>query len=179
MSDKILLPKFLTRDVAILAVATVVEGVITSRRFVSLLKRLMFHIVVLVPARREQTIGPSGRFREWPNEYSIEPHVLYEYSHGDESEWPHEFREIARSKAHQRWCGLNEDQTDIMPHLLAPGDTPFWGTAEYKQVVVACSGVQPWFDSMIAGMVAHMCVALAHDEWMKSQNKRDEVSLID
>lgn len=177
MSDKILLPKFLTKDEAALAVSTVVDAV-TTRKFGPQLKRFMFHIVVLVPVLKEETSGPSGRFRDWPNDYSVEPHLLYEYSHGDKSDWPHEFDDIARSKAHQRWHGRNDDRTNVMPHLMVPGDTQFWGTAEYQSVVVACSGVQPWFDKMISGMVAHMCVALAYEKWMAGQEKKDEVTFL-
>ncbi|MFZ2484670.1 MAG: hypothetical protein WAW81_01880 [Minisyncoccia bacterium] len=130
------------------------------------LNRRMCHIVVLVPAMKKVS-------RDYPN-HLIKPHVLLEHSFGPRSEWPWKFDEIARSKALQLW----HDRLDVMPHLLSPGDTPFWGGVKRHGIVVACSGVQPWFDKMISGMVADTCVALAQDCWENSQDKKDDVCFL-
>ena len=35
-------------------------------------------------------------------------------------------------------------------------------------IVVTCSGLQPYIDKMIAGMVADMLITMAHEAWMTS-----------
>ncbi len=172
MSEPILIPKFLTKGMVARIIGLVVGMVMDDAFFP--LKRRMLHIVVLVPAMRDDRISS---FPKWPN-YPIYPHLLYEYSLGDKSEWPHKFDEIAEYKALQLWHGRNDDRTDIMPHLLFPGDTPYWGGVKRHGIVVTCSGVQPWFDKMISGLIADACIAMSYDRWMALEAKEKNVDFL-
>ncbi|MEK7649378.1 MAG: hypothetical protein AAB367_00215 [Patescibacteria group bacterium] len=152
-------PKFLTKDVAETATDRVIA--MATRDFP--LKRQDCHIVVLAPSMEQDSM--------WPN-YNITPFVLYEKSVGARSEWQHSYDVIARRKAAQLWQERNDGRTDCMPHLLFPGDTPYWGGVERDGIVVACSGFQAWFDKMVAGMIADACIALAYNLWVESDDKR-------
>ena len=165
-------PKFLTQRVAQCAVDTVLNATILSSDLTGTFKRTMCHVVVLVPSI-DRAREPST---EWPN-CSMGPYCLYEKSVGDRKEWPHDFSVIARSKAMQLWQDRNDDRTDVMPHLLFSGDTAFWGGVKRSGIVVTCSGVQAYFDKMIAGMTADMCIALAYHNWMTS-NERNEGAML-
>lgn len=152
MKEKPVTPKFLTEELA----ATAVQNVLPIIKNLSgFLRGQMCHIVILVPTR-------DG-----------DPHLLYEYSLGDRDQWFRKFNEIALNKAKQRWDDRNDDRTDSMPHLLFPGETPFWGAVKKYGIVVACSGFQPWFDKMISGIIADMCIALAYNAWMTSKERED------
>ena len=37
---------------------------------------------------------------------------------------------------------------------MREGDLPFYGSFVYGNVVVACSGVEQWFDMLVSGWVA-------------------------
>lgn len=152
-------PKFLTKEVADQAMNAVWEMVSLQPPFNERLKRLAFHVTVLGP---EMDHGTST----YPN-YPIRPIVIAEQGFGDKNLWSHDFAEIAQCKALQLWHDRNNGATTIMPHLLFPNDTPFWGGVKRDGIVVACSGVQAHFDRMIAGMVADGCVALAYDAYKK------------
>ena len=65
-----------------------------------------------------------------------------------------------------------------MPHLLFTGETPYWGGVKRRGIVVTCSGVQPWFDKMVSGMIADAMVALAYDAWMNSQIINGQVDFL-
>ena len=73
-------------------------------------------------------------------------------------------------KARQvRKFGLpNQIVVERMPHLLKGHDTKFWGSALKDGIVVAASGVEPWFDQLISEMVASVCQALCIDKMQKS-----------
>ncbi len=170
MTKERLTPKFLTREVANLAVNAVLRMVMEPPGAVIFNpKRRQCYIVVLVPSISHDS--------KWPN-YLVEALVLYEHSVGMQSEWEHPFDEIARRKAAQLWQGRNDDRTDSMPHLLVHNDTPFWGGVKRNGIVVACSGVQPWLDKMIAGMVADACIALAYEEWIASEDRAKGVDFL-
>lgn len=150
MSNK-RLPKFLTPNIA----RRVMEKVIPFALNLPELKRKHFHVVIYVPSE-------DGT-----------PQRLFEKSIGDKDGWEHDYEKVAQSKAQQIWQGRNDSgATSVVPHLLRSGDAPFYGAVKRKKVVVACSGVQPWFDQMIAGMVADMCIAYAHDAWETSEDKQ-------
>jgi hypothetical protein len=168
-----LTPKFLTADVAQVAVK-MAKLAMSYSPMVNMLSRQMFHIVVLVPSMVDDR---AEDYPSWPN-YAIEPHLLYDESVGDKEKWPHKFDDIAQCKALQLWHDRNDDRTDSMPHLLFPGDTPYWGGVKRRGIVVACSGVQPYFDKMISGIVADMSVAIAYHEWMTSDDKKSGVDFL-
>lgn len=155
-------PVFLTEEIAEKAVDSVVV-VLTHTNIGRHLKRLTFHIVILVPITEE----PAN----WPA-YELKPYTLYQQTIGDKANWTGKYDEIARCKALQLWHGRNDGGTDVMPHLLFPCDTPYWGGVKRDGIVVACSGVQPWFDRMIAGMIADACIALAYEAFMTRENKK-------
>ena len=199
MSQDLLLPKFLTPDIASFAIRTTLRsiehgaplfsGAITNfpmrRRSCDVChcSCIMCHTVVLVPAMKDERV--EG-YPSWPD-YQLHAHLLYEHSehkscdngpNASDNVWPYKFDDIARCKALQLWHNRNDDRTDIRPHLLFPGDTPFWGGVKRNDIVVATSGVQPYFDKMISGMVADMCVAMAHDAWLKGQDHESGVDFL-
>src|SRR3989338_7336273 len=73
-----------------------------------------------------------------------------------------------KRKELQLWHDRNDDRSEIIPHLLFPGDAPFWGGAKRRGIVVACSGIQPWLDKLVSGMVADLIVAIAYNAWMQN-----------
>lgn len=168
-------PKYLTRQIADKAVTGVVKAIIgQGAPLRSKLKREHFHIVVLVPGKGEDR---EKGFYEHPN-YLLAPVCLYELSVGEKSEWEHDYSYIARSKAHQLWTDRNSDRPMVTPHLLFSGDTPYWGGVKRRGIVVACSGVQPWFDQMISGIVADVLVALAHDAYENDEERKKGVDFL-
>lgn len=110
------------------------------------------HIVVLVPA-----LNALGG--KWPN-YSMRSHP-FEKSFGEpKSYWKRPYDEIAQCKAFQMWTGRS-DGSSIRPHLLFPGDTPFWGGVRREGIVVTCSGQPQHIDRLISGITADTIQALA------------------
>lgn len=112
------------------------------------------HIVILDP-----TITPAGGG-------SFAEAILYEHQIGDPEGWKHDYVAIARSKAEQAW---RDGRPNLWTHLFAPaliveGDARYWSSFVYNGLVVACSGIQPWFDFLVGGWVALACQQLAQDE---------------
>ena len=174
MSKKIVTPKFLTPRVAEEVISSVLSAAMGRESLICrYLKRKMCHIVVLVPAMED---ARATNYPFYPN-YPLQPVVLYEHS-VDEANWPHEFDGIARCKALQLWHDRNDDRTDVMPHLLFPGDTPYWGGVKRHGLVVTCSGVQPHFDKMISGMIADGLIAVAYELWKISEDMKKGVSFL-
>lgn len=144
--SNILTPKFLPKEMVRTVVDMVLDGFMFDKRMDSILSRKMCHIVVLVPSVTD--VHEAGH-------HPITPFPIFEKSVGNPDEWPRKFDDIARCKAQQLWRGQNTDgNTDSVPHLLFSDDTPFWGGVRRHGIVVACSGVQPYFDQMISGMIA-------------------------
>lgn len=168
-----LTPVFLTKEIAKKAVHYI-EEIIHDMDDV-LLPHIMCHILILVPSMKP---ARDKDFPYWPN-YKIEPYMLYEHSIGNPKKWPHNFSGIAKSKALQLWHERNDDRTDCMPHLLLPGETPFWGGVKRHGIVVSCSGFQPYFDKMFSGLVADMCIGLTYNAWIKAKANIDEDFLPD
>lgn len=159
---KLLTPKYVTRKICQQAVQSVLSlTMFETGSLHSFLKRHQCHVVVLVPAMEDAS---AEDYPAWPN-YPTQAEVVYECSFNREK-WEREYDNIARCKALQLWTGRNDDRTGPMPHLLFSGDTPYWGGVNRRGFVVTCSGVQPWFDKMISGMVSDIIVALAHDAFV-------------
>ena len=165
----IVTPRFLTEEIA----RTAVERLLPQIMSFPELGRVFCHIVILVPVMKK-----TGAEADWQNN-RIEPHVLYEHSFGNKAEWPREFDLIARGKAQQLWYDRNDSRTDLSPHLLFPGDSPYWGGVKREGIVVTCSGVQQWFDRMIAGIISDSCIALAYNAWMISSDKEQNNAFLD
>ena len=166
MPEKMLTPKFLTKEIAERAVLRMID---VMRGSEDLLSRQAFHMVILVPSMKD---AREKNFPDWPD-YNIKPHVIYEHSFAKDV-WNHEFDEIARCKALQLWHDRNDDRTDCMPHLLFPSDTPYWGGVKRHGIVVACSGFQAHFDKMFSGIVADICIAMAYNEWDKTKGNFED-----
>ena len=162
-------PKYLTQEIAEKAVAVALEVAFKSH-LTPLLKRQHCHIVILVPAMLEDG-------HEWPN-YPTKAYPLYQRSVGNKDQWEHPYDKIARCKSFQLWTDRNDDRTAPIPHLLFPGDTPYWGGVKRRGIVVCCSGVQPWFDKMISGLVADILVALAHDAYENDEERKAGIDFL-
>ena len=169
--SQLLTPKFLTKEMAEKVIGLITSALRLSTNFAWTLKlEEGFHIVILVPAM-ELRGGIA-----WPN-YEIHPHALCEWGMS-KKKWKYPLDEIAQCKALQLWHGRNDGRTDIMPHLLFPNDTPFWGGVKRDGIVVTCSGLEPCFDRMLAGMIADMCIALAYNAWMTSKDRKKDVAFL-
>jgi len=134
-------------------------------------KREGCHIVVMVP---EMEVADEPDILDTYPNYPVLPVILLERSFKREK-WTANYAEVARCEALQLWQDRNDGRTDIMPHLLYSGDCPFWGGVKREGIVVACSGVEPWFDRMIAGIIAEMLIAGSYHAWMKSEDKKEDL----
>ena len=167
---KVIIPKYLTEETAMTAVDVALKATMGNGNYLlNKLTRHQCHIVVLVPAMED---ARAEDYPAWPN-YPTQAHVLYEYSTPNKDFWEHDYDDIARCKALQLWTDRNDDRTASVPHLLFPGDTPYWGGVKRRGIVVACSGVQPWFDKLISGIVADTIVALAHDAFVNDPEVKE------
>ena len=106
-------------------------------------KRQELHIVIMDP-----------RLKPW--ESSFKDAILYEDTIRNTDPWESPYDELARQKAEQAW---RERQANVVlqtrhPSSLREGDIPFYGSFVYGNVVVACSGVEEWFDMLMSGWIA-------------------------
>lgn len=101
------------------------------------------HIVVLDPTK---PFSPEQNFEEA---------FLYEKSI-ESQKWRRDYKKIARSKAEICWrTGLSSHIVQQRnPYLYQIGDAPFAGGVVHEGLVIACSGVQSWFDQMFAYWIA-------------------------
>ena len=105
--------------------------------------RKELHIVIMDP-----------RLKPW--ECDFNDAILYQESIRNTDVWENPYDEFARSKAEQAW---RDSQPNVVtqamhPSSLREGDLPFYGSFVYGNVVVACSGVEQWFDMLVSGWVA-------------------------
>lgn len=169
MTEKLLTPKYLTKELVAEAVELAVLSTLhTGGPLQPRLERQHYHIVVLVPAMKDDR---ASGYPDWPN-YPLQAVLLYEYSQGDKRGWEHNYDDIARCKALQLWTGRNDGGACVVPYLLFPGDTVYWGGVKRYGIVVACSGLQPWFDRLIAGIVADTFIALALDAYENDEERK-------
>jgi hypothetical protein len=92
----------------------------------------------------------------------FERSILYEHSI-NRAHWDADYAAFARAKARVSWR-TGRDGHDVLtltPHRLEPGDTLLWGSVCLDGIVVAVSGMQPWYDEALAGMVACSMRAIA------------------
>ena len=104
--------------------------------------RQVLHIVIMDP-----------RIKPW--EAVFEDAILYEYSIGPAT-WELPFNDMARKKAQQAWRhqSANINAQLVHPSSLHDDDLLFFGSFVYGDVVVACSGVQQYYDMLISGWIA-------------------------
>ncbi|USD68317.1 hypothetical protein [Vibrio sp. SCSIO 43136] len=114
--------------------------------------RKELHIVVMDP-----------RVKPW--ESSFEEAILCEASLGSPEQWTIPFDEFARKKAQQAWRNSAPNITQQTTHTasLRQDDLLFYGSFVYGDVVVACSGVEQWYDMLISSWIAlaieQLCMA--------------------
>ena len=106
-------------------------------------KRSELHIVIMDP-----------RLKPW--ESSFGDAILYQEPIRSSAPWESPYDELARKKAEQAW---RERQPNVVlqtshPSSLREDDIRFYGSFVYGNVVVACSGVEEWFDMLISGWIA-------------------------
>lgn len=114
--------------------------------------RKELHIVIMDP-----------RIKPWECEF--EQAILFETSVGSPQRWTIPFDQFARKKAHQAWrhsCANIKHQS-VSTSALREDDILFYGSFVYGEVVVACSGVEQWYDMLISGWIAiafeQLCMA--------------------
>ncbi|OZI81997.1 hypothetical protein [Bordetella genomosp. 6] len=92
----------------------------------------------------------------------FEQAVLYEESFGDTRRWDADYGAYARRKAALSWRTGLDSHTALAarPHLVAQDET-VWGSVCVEGIVVAVSGLNPWYDEAMAGAIAHMFKAEA------------------
>jgi hypothetical protein len=119
-----------------------------------LLKRPDFHMVFLDPTK--PFCGDTSKFRDA---------ILGQHSFTDPSGWENPYDRIARAKARATWrTGLSTRVIrECMPHMLDVGDTRYGGSVILDGIIVAGSGVQPWYDEMFSGIGANVLRGLAND----------------
>lgn len=145
--------RLLKQDVAARAVEFALPAI---RQLIEnkVLKRGDLHIVIAIrPTYWDGDETELDRFQE---------SIIYEHSLTDPSTWEFSFNKIARQKCLQSWrhgMSTHEMQTRA-PHLLEYGDTVYSGSVVSDGLIVACSGVQPYFDEMISAWVLAACRAL-------------------
>jgi hypothetical protein len=123
--------------------------------------RQELHIVVMNP-----------RMKPW--EGSFEDALLHQQSLGQPEQWDKPYDELARQKARQAWRNRSPNiyQQLVHPSSLQEDDVLFMGTFVYGDIVVACSGVQPWYDMLISGWIALTIEQLSMHEYqtIKQEN---------
>jgi len=104
--------------------------------------RKELHIVIMDP-----------RIKPW--ESSFDDAILHEHTIQN-SDWEKPFDEFARLKAKQAWRDKRPNilNQTLHPSSLNDDDLPFYGSFVYGNLVVACSGVEQWFDMLISGWIA-------------------------
>lgn len=122
-------------------------------------KRMDMHIVVMDPLKK-------------PWDVPFEEAILLEKSLSDKSQWERPFDEYARAKAKQAWRDGSDNMSKqlLAPATLASGDIAHYGSFEYQGVIVAASGVEPWFDVLVSGWVALAIQQLAQDHYQQFKN---------
>lgn len=162
-------PKFLPQEIAEQVISATVNCVFDSyNQYSSRIQRQHLCVIILVPKMK---VDDSVCI--YPH-YPIIPHELICKTFGDINIWEHSYSEIARCKAFQLWYDRATGGCENVPHLLFHNDTPFWGGVKREGIVVATSGLEPYFDRMISGMVADGCIAMARHWWETSPEKKED-----
>lgn len=128
------------QEIAVLAIELVKPSI---EELFQRTNRKELHIVVMDP-----------RIRPWESDFDNA--ILYQESIRNTEKWEKPYDDIARNKAEQAW---RDNQANIVaqtrhPSSLRDDDIRFYGSFVYGNIVVACSGVEPWFDMLVSGWVA-------------------------
>lgn len=78
-----------------------------------------------------------------------------------QEDWEHPFDDIARGKARLTGrTGLPSREVQLMkPHLLRREDVRYWGSWIEDDIIVAASGVKPWYDEAFCKMACALVLA--------------------
>lgn len=172
MPKQVITPKFLAEDTVEFVVKSVWTWLTSSNALSTLLKRKEGCVVVLVPAIKDDR-GIDDT--DW-TALQLQPHCICNMRFGDKTKWEHPFDGIAMCKALQLWDGRNDGRNGPIAHLLFPGDTPYYGGVKREGLVVAVSGLQSYFDQMVAGVITDILIGLAAHKLATSEerlNNRD------
>lgn len=120
--------------------------------------RQQLHVVIMDP-----------RLKPWESTFSEA--ILYETSFGEPSEWTIPFDQLAKKKAQQAWrnSGANVTHQTLHTASLRDDDLLFYGSFVYGDVVVACSGVEQWYDMLISGWIAVAIEQLCMSEYQNNK----------
>ncbi|CAH0526130.1 hypothetical protein [Vibrio hippocampi] len=120
--------------------------------------RKELHIVVMDP-----------RVKPW--ESTFEEAILYQTSLGSPEQWTIPFDQFARKKAQQAWRNGRPNLTNQTLHTssLQEEDLLFYGSFVYGDIVVACSGVEQWYDMLISGWIAVAFEQLCMSEYQNNK----------
>lgn len=149
---------FLTEEDAKKAIDMVRPAILAAMKSGQFEDQYHLHIVVMNPAVRPADVND-------PDEA-----ILCETTFGDRNDWDANYAEIARTKAFESWkTGLSTHViTELRPYLLGIDDTYYWGSVVLEGVVVAASGLKPWYDEFVSYMVAAALRAIAIDNFQKA-----------
>lgn len=97
---------------------------------------------------------------------------VFTMNFGDSSTWEHPFEDIAFAKAElTAKHNMPSREVQLMhPELLEVGtddemgDIKYWGSAIVGNLVVACSGVESYFDEAFSYMIAYLWLGLIQHE---------------
>jgi hypothetical protein len=97
-----------------------------------------------------------------PDAVRFEEAILCEHSINRER-WDADYAHFARAKAEVSWRARMDSHAvqALRPWLLRPGQTLLWGSVCLDGLVVGVSGMHPWFDEALAGVVACCLKAMA------------------
>ncbi len=103
-----------------------------------------FHFVILDP-----------NVERWEVNGDVEKAILRDGFIG-EDDGEHDYRRIALSKVEQAWKTRmpNIFVQSSAPVFLSYDDTPYYGSFIYNGLIVAASGLQPWFDELVLMWIA-------------------------
>jgi hypothetical protein len=139
-----------------------------DREAAGLALRLVMPMIEAALSRQE--IGESGclyivimnpALHPW--EATFEQAILLEHAVGDPEKWDADYAAYARAKARTTWQNGRDTHglSGVSPHRLRAGDAGVWGSAIVDGIVVATSGVHPWYDEAFSGALAYALRAVA------------------
>ena len=107
----------------------------------------------------------NPRIKPWEVDDPMDA-IWYEEQIVDGEKWDYQYGKIAKYKAFQAWReGCHNIVTVTQaPANLRPGDTFYYGSFNHMGVVVAFSGVEPYFDMLISAWIATAIQALSQHE---------------
>jgi hypothetical protein len=90
---------------------------------------------------------------------------------GNIEEWEYDYKSIALSKA-ELSVRTGKGSAELGPQYLLLGDTIYWGSVVLDGIVVACSGVKPYYDEMFSMWIAAAVKALCKERFAEYPKDR-------